>query len=205
MTYTQAFETSVAISPGVQFGAVTRNVAHCLADAMTEAVQGIQALVPQVFGSSATTLAIHSEASSVGTANLTFGIERASQVELVSFVYKRLQDIRSQGKADVTREVQASLRAVLFSFVEDNGPTPQLAPTIDRSVEVQWLSGGMLLDVSFESSGDYNMLGIDADGDVAFDEDIIFDEEPSADLSAKVVTFLDEMRNSVKSRPALWR
>ena len=205
MTYTQAFETSVAISPAVQFGAVTRNVAHYLADAVTETVQGLQSLVPQVFGSSATTFALHSEASSVGTANLTFGIERGSRVELVSFAYKRLQDIQSQGKADVTSEVQASLRAVLFAFVEHDGPTPQLGPTVDRSVEVQWLSGGMLLDVSFESSGDYNMLGIDADGDVVFDQDLLFDEEPSADLSAKVVTFLELMSKSVKGRPALWR
>lgn len=205
MTYVSGFESSVAVPPAEQFGAITRNVAHYFADAMTETVQGIQALMPQVFGSSAMTYAIHRQASFVGTANLTFGIGRAARVDLVSFAYKRLQDIKSQGKANVTPEVQASLGAVLFAFVEDDGPTPQLAPTYDQSLELQWLSGGMLLTVSFESSGDYNMLAIGSGGEVVFDHDVAFGDVLSVTFVEGVTEFLDEMSKSVKNRPALWR
>jgi hypothetical protein len=204
MSYAYGFGSSVAAPSVTQFEDFTKNVARYVVSAVNDTRQAIQSLVPQVFGSSAITLGAARARSFVATTNISLGVERATRAELVNFASDRLKEIKSQGLADVTAEAETSFWRVLNDFVRDDGPTPQLAPTGDGTIELQWLAGGTFVSAIFDESGSFDLFALRNDSEVLVDFEAGFGQSIDVDLFDQVELIFSEMGKSAITRPALW-
>jgi hypothetical protein len=152
-------------------------------------------------------LAVEREAHTPGPTATTYVVARSSHagvVELQSHAWTRLRIAEAEGTASPTPEALGSLKTVIGRFVVNDGPTPQLGPTGDGSVELRWLVAGRLVSALFEESGEFNLYAIEPDESVIFDEDIPFGESVPAEVQDRLREVLAEMSRHVAIRPPTW-
>ncbi|MCU1525910.1 MAG: hypothetical protein JWO18_2804 [Microbacteriaceae bacterium] len=126
---------------------------------------------------------------------------RASAFRLEQYAWSKCAVLRSEGGASVSREAADSMKVVFRRFLRDNGPTPQVGPTPEKTIEVQWLVGGSLMSALFENSGDYNLYATGPDDSVLFDVDFDAGQVPDHELEAEALSLLSHMSKQVALRP----
>ena len=126
---------------------------------------------------------------------------QASAFDLEQYAWSRCAELHSDGKALLSREAANSMKSVFRRLIRDNGPTPQVGPTPDKTIEVQWVVGSCMLSAMFEGSGDYNLYATGADDSVLFDVDIDAGQFPSDRLQVEASTLLWDMSKKVSLRP----
>lgn len=135
------------------------------------------------------------------TASVISHSQRVSAFDLEQYALRTWAGFTTSGKTLLSPEAGMSVRKILAKFIEDDGPTPQVGPTPDRSFEVQWLANGCMLSVLVERTGEVNLYARDMDGDVALDEDISSADEIPDEIQQKATAWLRNMAQHVTVRP----
>lgn len=125
----------------------------------------------------------------------------ASRFDLMLYAERRIAGIHSTGGASPSPAALEALRRIIATFVDDNGPAPQVGPTQSGSVEVQWLVNGMMVAAIFESTGDYSLMVMNPSNELILDADVDAGDRPDDDALAFIHQQLTEMKDRITSRP----
>jgi hypothetical protein len=118
-------------------------------------------------------------------------LNRLTAFELQQHAGSQLSHLIAAGLASPSESALRSLNTVVGSFVRDGGPTPQLAATSSKSIEVAWVAGPTAVGAVFSQDGTYSVWAQDQAGNDLFDEDVD-DAMPQA-LHDRITAMLSEM------------
>jgi hypothetical protein len=88
---------------------------------------------------------------------------------------------------------------LIQSVVRDNGPTPQITPTPDGGVVVDWLVGGRSVSVLVGPDGHADVLAEDGAGRTEFDGDYPW-RAPDQRLIERLAAYLDSLAEDLTVR-----
>jgi len=183
-----------------KFSLATRN----LADSMAEVLESFSALDPHPYANSSALFENSASSAVVVSTSVTGPALNASAFHLALYAERRLTAILRQGSVAPSSAHVRSVRRVLKHYVADEGPTPQVAPTSAGMIEIQWVSGGVLVSALFDDDGSYNLYGAEDQGAVLFDVDVEAGNDVPSDLKLRVVAVLAKMGATARNRPAFW-
>ncbi|HEX4443869.1 MAG TPA: hypothetical protein VHZ81_09890 [Galbitalea sp.] len=204
MTYAPTYNLDFGTRPSDPFAALTRNVANYWGATIEAAKHAVDSYV-SMFASSSPSFAFQIERGFVASSNISSAVNHTSKEVLLRFAEKRLNATRNAGEVELTLEAEWSLWALLNALVEQDGPTPQLVPTGDGAVEVQWLSGGVFVSAIFDESGDFDVYALENDSEVLLSEEVEFGQALTSETTETLVSLLARMGKTAKLRPALLR
>jgi hypothetical protein len=132
--------------------------------------------------------------------SIVYKTTQASSWDLRRYAWAGIADVETRGDP-LSAAARHNIAAVLNWCILDNGPTPQVAPTPEGNVEVQWLAGGSALSVTVDPSGDFSFFGTGPGREVFIDAEIDEGDEFPAALRQQVTDVLGDMAKRVRMRP----
>lgn len=146
----------------------------------------------------------HSAASENLTAQKAQSSTYASAFELRQFAEARVASFESSGAYTATDRSRDRFEELVSGLVTDGGPTPQVAVTPSRAIEIQWLCAGNQVSAILDADGYLSIVAEDSDGVVVLDAEVDGNAAIESTTLDEARAFLRTMGEKVRARPLDW-